>query len=84
MKILMRFVLKPDFTMENAGKLVDGSAKMDKKVKWGFVYIAVMLIIMLLPTFLPTVNPVAMFLNRVGSIGVFAVVVLFMLSLIHI
>ena len=78
MKILMRFVLKPDFTMENAGKLVDGSAKMDKKVKWGFVYIAVMLIIMLLPTFLPTVNPVAMFLNRVGSIGVFAVVVLFM------
>lgn len=78
LKVLMRSILKPEFTMENVGNLVDGEAKVTTSIKWGFFFIVLLLVLMMLPTFLPAESALKAFLGKFGMIGMFAAVVALM------
>lgn len=71
-------IIKVEFSMENTGAIFEGKAEFSTKVKWGFFYIALLLVLMLLPSFLPEDNAIKAFLGRIGTLGMFVVVVTLM------
>ena len=62
-------VIKVEFDMNNAKDLVDSTVKCDTKVKWGFFFIAFLIISMVLPNFLPADSFITQLLNRGGTLG---------------
>lgn len=79
LKVLMvTNVLKVEFDMSNAGELVTQKAVFDTKVKWGFFYIILLVALMLVPTFLPAGSALKVFMGRIGTVGMFVIVVLLM------
>ncbi len=68
----------PGFDMSNADNLVKGKAVFDTKVKWGFFYIVLLLVIMVTPGLLPADSALKALLSRAGMIGSFAFVVMCM------
>jgi len=79
LKILMiTKVIVPEFSTDNVDQLFQNSAKMDAKVKWGFFYIVLLVVLMLLPSFLPKTSAPYLFLQHIGTLGMFVVVVTLM------
>ena len=79
LKVLMvTNILKVEFDMSNAGELVSEKAVFDTKVKWGFFYIILLVALMLVPTFLPAGSALKVFLGKIGTVGMFVIVVLLM------
>ncbi len=70
--------IKVEFVISNAENLVEHNAKFDTKVKWGFFYIIFLVVLMLIPTFLPAESVMKAFFNRIGMVGMFTVVVTLM------
>lgn len=80
LKILMATnLIKVEFDMSNAGALVAEKAKFDTKVKLGFFYIIVLIVLMMLPTFLPAESVLKAFFGKIGTVGMFVIVVSMML-----
>lgn len=62
-------VIKVEFDMNNVGSLVDSTVELDGKVKWGFFYIAFLIVSMVLPNFLLADAFLTQLLNRGGTLG---------------
>lgn len=78
-KVLMvTNIVKLEFNMANAGNLVEEKAVFDTKVKWGFFYIVLLVALMLVPTFLPAGSALKLFMGKIGTVGMFVIVVLLM------
>jgi len=78
-KILLQTkIIKVEFDMSRAGNLVDSTIGFDTKVKWGFFYIILLVVSMVLPNFLPAGSALAVLLGRIGTLGKFMFVVMLM------
>jgi len=71
-------VVKPEFEMDNTGELFQDDAVLDTRVKWGFFYIILLVTVMLAPSLLPADNAIRAVLSRMGTLGMFVVVVTLM------
>lgn len=79
LKIFMKTnIIKVEFEMEKEGSVYDKKAELNTKVKWGFFYIVLLVALMLVPTFLPEGSAIKAFLGRIGTLGMFVVVVTLM------
>lgn len=78
-KIMLKaHIIKVEFNMEATEEIFEERAKFDAKIKWGIFYIIFLIAVMILPLVLPEGNGVKMFLDRIGSIGMFVIVVTLM------
>jgi len=76
-KFAFKSFAKPDFTLTGES-LYTEKVPATKAIKVGFLFIAILLVIMVLPSFLPAGNALKVFLGKFGMAGVFALVVLIM------
>lgn len=77
-KIAFSTFAKPEFTLENAQDLFAKTDKMNKKVKMGFAFIIILLIIMVVPMLLPDGSSIKTFMSGFGTAGLFAALVVIM------
>ncbi len=77
-KIAFATFAKPEFSLENAQGLFTKTEKMNKKVKLGFTFIIILLLIMIVPMLLPAESPVKTFMSGFGTAGLFAALVVVM------
>lgn len=78
-KILLKTnLIKAEFDMSDMNKIFEKDAVLNTKIKWGFFYIVFLVAVMILPMILPEGNFVKVFLDRIGSIGMFVIVVTMM------
>lgn len=79
LKVLMiTNIIKVEFTMDNVENLVEDHSVFDTKVKWGFFYIILLVALMVVPGLLPAESALKVFLGKIGTIGMFALVVTMM------
>ncbi len=80
LKILMTaHIIRVEFDISSIQEnLFEGRTEFDTKVKWGFFYILFLVVIMMLPTFLSPESTLNIFLERIGMLGMFVVVVALM------
>lgn len=77
-KIAFSTFAKPEFTLDHSGELFKKPGKMNKKIRLGFFFILIMLVIMVGPMLLPAESPIKTFMSRFGTAGLFAAVVVIM------
>jgi len=76
-KFAFKTFAKPDFTL-NGESVYSEKVPASKSIKMGFLLIAILLVIMVLPSLLPAGNAVKVFIGKFGMAGVFALIVLVM------
>jgi len=77
-KIAFSTFAKPSFKLDSSMNLFGKVEKMNDKVKLGFIFIIILLIIMVGPMLLPTGNTIKTFMSGFGTAGIFAAIVVIM------
>lgn len=77
-KIAFLTFAKPEFSLENAENVFKKPEKMNNKVKLGFAFIIILLVIMVGPMLLPAGSSIKTFMSGFGTAGLFAVLVVIM------
>lgn len=77
-KIAFSSFAKPEFSLEHANEIFEKTIKMNKKVKLGFAFIVILLIIMIVPMLMPAGSQIKSIMSGFGTAGLFALLVVIM------
>ena len=74
--IAMKYILKPDVSLiVNGSFALDGTKNFDGKQKIVLTLVVIMVILLLLPNFLPKTNAITVFLNKIGQPPIIALTI---------
>ncbi len=74
-----KYVLRVKINYEVPDDLFgSGELKMDKKVKYTFIYIAVLVVLLVVPFYLPKSLKIVQLINQLGLVGTFAIILVCM------